>query len=100
MAAVTETIVFRWQFCGGVDEDSAQEVRAWVGAHGDICLAVAVRTATGGWLLDCGDLWSPETADMDMLFNSARSAIEHLARLHGAALVEAVCRCGTDADCD
>jgi len=43
-----ETIAFRWQFCGGDDEESSAEVRAWEGAHGDLCLAVANRTPATG----------------------------------------------------
>ena len=94
------TIPFRWQFCDGYDEDSADEVRAWDGAHGDLCLAVATRAPSGRWVLGCGDLWSPAIADMDATFSSARSAIEYIAGANGVVLVEAVCRCGTGGDCD
>jgi hypothetical protein len=94
------TISFRWQLCGGYDEDSADEVRAWEGAHGDTCLAVANRAPAGRWMLGCGDLWSPNIADIDATFNSARSAIEHIAEANGAVLVEAVCRCDTGGNCD
>lgn len=95
-----ETVAVRWQVCGGYDEQSADEVRAWAGAHGDVCIAVATRTAGDRWQLGSGDVWSPDIADMDVLFASARSAIDYLAGVKGAVLVEAVCRCGTGDDCD
>ncbi|MGI5213902.1 hypothetical protein [Plantactinospora sp. CA-290183] len=100
MNLIKETVLFRWQFCGGADEDSADEVRAWAGAHGDVCLAVALRSPDGGWHLGSGDVWSPDLSEMDLRFSSARAAIEHLAEANAVALVQAVCRCGTPADCD
>jgi hypothetical protein len=95
-----ETVAARWQFCDGYDEQSANEVRAWGGAHGDVCLAVATRTDGDRWQLGCGDVWSPDIADMDARFGSASSAIEYIATTNGVALVEAVCRCGTGRECD
>ncbi|GAA4442588.1 hypothetical protein GCM10023170_017800 [Phytohabitans houttuyneae] len=65
-------VPFRWQFCDSYDADSSNEVRAWEGAHGDICLAVATRSPSGTWQLGSGDVWSADTADPSLVFGSVR----------------------------
>lgn len=94
-------MTYRWQFCGGDDEDSATEVRAWDGAHGDTCIVAVTRTRRGRWRIVSTDYPIP-LSGYDRRFAAPIGALEYLARRAGRARVPAVCSCGlpAGAECD
>lgn len=101
---MTEAMPYRWQFCGGGyetnEEDTADEVRAWAGAHGDICIVAVRRTPRGRWRIDASDLCPPVSA-YNRRFPEPIDAVAYMGRRARAVVVEAVCRCGTPgAECD
>lgn len=95
---------YRWQFCdreGNRDitgdmnaEQDATEVRAWEGAHGDICLVAMERTPRGRWRITTSDIYDIPVSGYDKRFGSPLEALEWLAGRAEHTLREAVCRCG------
>lgn len=88
-----EKMLYRWHFC-------TDEVRAWSGAHGDICIVAVSRTPRGRWRIVTSDLSLPISA-YDRRFREPIDALAYMGRRARAVVTEAVCRCATpDAECD
>jgi hypothetical protein len=101
---------YRLQFCeGGYDITNqpycvtdADRVRAWDGAHGDVCIVEVERTPRGRWRITSTECAAgiPISA-YDRRFPSPLDALGYIAKRQGWRPVEAACRCGTPgAECD
>lgn len=99
---------FRWQLCAnGYDitdqvhaEQDADEVHAWAGAHGDMCIVAVSRTPRGRWRIESSDFALPMSA-YNRRFREPIDAVAYMGRRAHRVIVEAVCRCGEPgAQCD
>ena len=104
---MSDVLTYRLQFClDGQDithdmyaEVDADEVRAWDGAHGEVCILAATR-AGAEWDFAGSDLcWEfPENSDSFAAFSDL---LAEVAESEGIEIREAECRCGTpDVECD
>ena len=104
------TVPYRLQFCQG-DEDItwdpwretyADMVRAWEGAHGDVCLVAVVRTPRGRWRITSTECAAGiPISGYDRRFPSPLDALGYVVKRSKRRPVEAVCRCGIPGgDCD
>jgi hypothetical protein len=99
---------YRLQFCqGDLDitgdpcrETYADMVRAWDGAHGDVCLAEIVRTPRRRWRITTSDTAVLPVSVYDRRFPSPLDALGYIAKRAQKRPVEATCRCGTPDECD
>jgi hypothetical protein len=103
-----QTMPYRLQFCAGdrditsdfYCEQDAESVRAWTGAHGDICIVAVYRTPRGRWRIESTDFTLPISA-YRIRFPEPADAVAYMARRARAVMAEAECRCGTPgAECD
>jgi hypothetical protein len=99
---------YRWQHCAnGSDitgqpdaERHADEIRAWSGAHGDLCIVAVSRTPRGRWRIASSDFDVPLSV-YDRRFREPVDAVAYMGRRARMVVTEAVCRCGEpDAECD
>jgi hypothetical protein len=99
----TTEIAYRWQFCRGADDitadyyaqSDADMVRAWEGAHGDFCLLEVTRGEDGLWRATGGD------GDWTRIEGSTYGKpVDALTDLLGGNLRKATCWCGTDEACE
>ncbi|WIM95784.1 hypothetical protein ACTOB_007915 [Actinoplanes oblitus] len=103
-------VTYRWQHCkGGYDvtdqsfcEANADRVRAWDGAHGDLCLVEVIRTPRGRWRITSTECAAGiPISGYDRRFPSPLDALGYVLKRSSRRPVEAVCRCGTPgAECD
>jgi hypothetical protein len=81
-------------------EQDATGVRAWSGAHGDVCIVEVARTPRDRWRIESSDLSLPISA-YRRRFREPADAVAYMARRARALMAEAVCRCGMPGtDCD
>jgi hypothetical protein len=99
---------YRWQHCAnGYDttdqpyaDQDADEIRAWSGAHGDLCIVALSRTPRGRWRITSTDFALPVSA-YTRRFREPVDAVAYMGRRARAVIAEAVCRCGEPgAECD
>ncbi|GIE98948.1 hypothetical protein [Paractinoplanes rishiriensis] len=101
---------YRLQFCkDGYDitdqpycVTDADKVRAWEGAHGDVCLVEVARTPRGRWRITTTDIAAGLPISVyDRRFPSPLDALGYIANRRKQRPVEAECRCGIPGDqCD
>ncbi|MEU7905869.1 hypothetical protein [Actinoplanes sp. NPDC049118] len=106
----SDALTYRWQYLNADDDITsdpfcvthADRMRAWDGAHGDVCIVEVQRTPRGRWQITSTDCAAgiPVSA-YDRRFPSPLDALGYIAKRQGRRPVGAVCRCGTPGgECD